>query len=285
MKLLKKLAISTFAFAAFSFIACDNPSTGVGEPDSPVVDAGSKTITVAITADEARISGMEQVYVYLWTNNKETNNVFGDYPGVPLTKDETLGIWSITKEVSVEDTWNVIFNDDAGTKVEGIHIKPNESKLYTRARTWIDWDKTSVDTTEAYVAPEVPTEMTAEIIAFAVDVSDLDWADGAPYIWGWGGNWVDEEEKQTEQSPFYNKGWRSDDVKLTQLEGTTIWYFIFSKDCDTAEGHYVQFMSSNESAPAIGLSCPALEAGKGYLLKEQNGEWITFTSFDELKSE
>lgn len=303
MKLLKKLAISTFAFAAFSFIACDNPSTpGVGEPDSPdspVVDAGSKTITVAITADESRISGKDQVYVYAWSDNdNEYGEPFGSkYPGEALTKDETLGIWSITKDVSVDGTWHVIFNDGTeDNKVEGILIKPNESKLYTRARTWIDWDKTSADTTEPYVepeAPEVPTEMNANIIAFAVDVSNLDWADGAPYIWGWNGNWVDKEEKQTEQSPFYTIVWGSDAVKLTQLEGTTIWYFTFSKDCDTTEGHYVEFISSDKSESArIGSLCPALEAGKGYLLKATNGEegkliteWTTFTSFDELKSE
>lgn len=290
MKLLKKLAISTFAFAAFSFIACDNPSTpGVGEPDSPdspVVDAGSKTITVAITADESRILGVDQVYVYLWSDNEDINNVFGGYPGVALTKDETLGIWSITKDVSVDGTWHVIFNDDSSNKVEGINIKPNESKLYTRARTWIDWDKTSADTTDAYVAPEAPEvpELTEESTVLAIDISKVPagensdknsydtstWAE--VYVYVWGGSIGDD-------------GWgRWPGKQLTRSEvNENIFYLVV--DGDEGSGNFIfngKFNGKDEQLSAISK---ALEKGKKYLVTDADekgfAEWTDF-SLDAL---
>ena len=297
MKLLKKLAISTFAFAAFSFIACVNnvPSTGNGEPNEPVVDAGGEepskaTITVAITADESQVADFgEKVYAYLYNEAAPANGeVFGSWPGKQLSKNDELGIWSVTENVSSDSlSYSVIFNNNNGGKQFNAPatITVNESKLYTRARTWINWDGTSADTTEAYVAPVAPTEMSSEIIALAVDVSGLGWKEGAPYIWGWGEVWADDNG-QLETSPLYGKSWGSDDVKLTQLEGTNIYYFTFSKDYATDNGPYVQFLSSDKSDTArIGSICNVLEAGKGYLLKADNGNWTTFTSFDELKSE
>lgn len=291
MKLLKKLAILTCALAAFSFVACD-PSTGSVEPNEPVVDAGGEepskaTITVAVTADESRVVNWDSVYVYVWG----TSEVFGSFPGEELTKDEDLGIWSITKDVSVDDTWTVIFSDGTAlNKIEeGKVVKTNESKLYTRARTWIDWDGTSADTTAAYVEPKppvVPTEMSPEIIAVAVDVSDLGWQEGAPYIWGWGGAWVADNE-QTSGSPFYGKEWGADALKLTKLKDTNIYYFTFSKDYATKESHTIEFISSaklKDETDRIRGDLTALEAGKGYLLKANGGTWTTFTSFDELKS-
>lgn len=287
MKLLKKLAISTFAFAAFSFIACDNPSTpGVGEPDSPdspVVDAGSKTITVAITADESRISGVEQVCVYLWSDIEATNNVFGRYPGVALTKDETLGIWSITKDVSVDGTWHVIFNDGTeDNKVEGILIKPNESKLYTRARTWIDWDKTSADTTESYVEPEAPEvpELTEESTVLAIDISKVPagensdensydtstWAEVYVYVWG---------------GSIGNDGWGGWPGKqLTRSEvNKNIFYLVV--DGDEGSGNFI-FNGKGEQLSAISK---ALEKGKKYLVTDADekgfAEWTEF-SLDAL---
>lgn len=291
MKLLKKLAILTCALAAFSFVACDSGSSDDNEPSAPVVDEGGEepskaTITVAVTADEKRVADWDSVYVYAYGPSE----VFGGFPGEELSKDGNPEIWSITKDVSVDGIWTVIFSDGTDSnKIEGGKVvKTNESKLYTRARTWIDWDGTSADETEPYVEPEtpvVPTEMSPEIIALAVDVSDLGWQEGDPYIWGWGDVWVANNE-QLETSPLYGKDWGSDDVKLTQLEGTNIYYFTFSKDYATDNGPYVQFISSDKSESArIGGQLSALEAGKGYLLKADGGDWIIFTSFDELKSE
>lgn len=298
MKLLKKLAILTCALAAFSFVACDpsTGSTGSVEPNEPVVDAGGEepskaTITVAVTADESQVAGFgEAVYAYLYnTSAPDNGEVFGGWPGKELAKNNELGIWSVTGDVPSDSiSYSVIFNNNNGEQFDAPAITVNESKLYTRAHTWIDWDGTSADTTEPYVEPEppaVPTEMSSAIIALAVDVSNLGWEEGAPYIWGWGGAWGVNDAPT---SPLFGKEFGIDALKLTQLEGTNIYYFTFSKDYATENGPHVVFISSekldNES-DRIAADLTALEAGKGYLLKADGGEWTTFTTFAELKSE
>lgn len=303
MKLLKKLAILTCALAAFSFVACDSGSSDDNEPNTPVVDeggeeggeeaggeeggeeAGGATITVAITADESQVADFgEAVYAYLYNSSVNANGeVFGGWPGKQLTKNDELGIWSVTGDVPSDSlSYSVIFNNNSGKQFDAPAITVNESKLYTRARNWINWDGTSADTSVAYVAPAVPTEMSSEIIALAVDVSDLGWADGAPYIWGWSGAW-----DVIETNPIANKSFGSDDVRLTRLGNTNIYYFTFSKDYATNNGPHIVFISSEKLADEsdrIAADLAALEAGKGYLLKANDGAWTTFTTFDELKS-
>lgn len=298
MKLLKKLAILTCALAAFSFVACDSGSSDDDEPNTPVVDEGGEeaggeepskaTITVAVTADESQVADFgEAVYAYLYNEAAPANGeVFGGWPGKQLSKNDELGIWSVTENVSSDSlSYSVIFNNNGGKQFNASSITVNESKLYTHARTWIDWDGTSADTTEAYVAPVAPTAMSSEIIAFAVDASDLAWDAAVDhYFWAWGGTW--DDNSNAEVSPLKDKSATSDEMKLTNLEGTNIYYITFLKKFTSVAGLHIKFIKDSNDKPEEATEADissAVEAGKGYLLKD--GTWTTFTSFDELKSE
>lgn len=281
MKLLKKLAILTCALAAFSFVACDSGSSDDNEPSAPVVDeggeeggeeaggeeAGGATITVAITADESRVVNWDSVYVYVYGDSE----AFGGYPGEALKKDETLGIWSITKDVSVDGSWNVIFNDGTDdNKVQGVLVEYNESKLYTHARTWIDWDGTSADTTEAWVAPALTEASTV----LAIDVSKVPSVEGKYNTSLW-----DEVSVHIYGRPndLPDTSWPGKTLERSKVN-SNIFYLVVENG---EEGQCTIIFNNNGKGEQLADTVVNLEAGKKYLVtaagNEGFAEWTDFS--------
>lgn len=296
MKLLKKLAILTCALAAFSFVACDFGNSDDDEPNTPVVDAGSKTTTVAITADEAQVSEFEEsVYAYLFHGyGDDAVKPFGEWPGKQLTKNTDLGIWYVTEDVSLFDDslqYLVIFhnnNNDNDKRINAPAININKSNLYTRARTWIDWDGISADTTEAYVEPEAP-ELTESSTVLAIDISKVpkkdgkdgedgedgkggydtsSWAEVAVYVWG---------------GSIGDDGWGT--FPGAQLTKSKVNENIFYLVVDGKEGSGNLIFSNNNKGEQFDGAYAVLEAGKKYLVTDVGAEgfaeWEDF-SLDKL---
>ena len=237
-------------------------------------------LTIGVSADYYKIASAENVYVWYWGDFEAVDDGLS-YPGKKFTKDESLGIWKVVIPVKGNEgdkaTVKINLGDD--NAIYQGDIKFNETKLYTHAETWIDWDGSFKDSTVAVSAPEPVTDLTSEIIVLAVDVSDLGWSESAPYIWGWTGGF----ESKT---PFLEGAWGTDDYKLTQLKDTKIWFYAISKEFATDNtSTYIQFIPSDKSDDGRIGSTTSLEAGKGYLLKADNGEWTSFTSFNDLISQ
>lgn len=176
MKLLKKLAISTFAFAAFSFIACDNPSTpGVGEPDSPdspVVDAGSSSggedeggeigNTVWTYAEEGTVTRVaidtaglgnvstwkvKNIYAYVEDANKSPKKLepLGGWGGkklLCLSEDSSVWYVNIPAAAMPTDVDVALILNGSGDQIDIGSIRAGEQKIYKivdNAATFDTW--------------------------------------------------------------------------------------------------------------------------------------------------
>lgn len=256
MKLLKKLAISTFAFAAFSFIACDNPSTpGVGEadsPDSPVVDAGGeaggktmKKFVVGITADYWKLETLTpQVHYYGESSGRIPDHAdYWDDLNMILNTENEIWTWESEElESDGSETITVIihsgdtkFLDESSGKAT---IKIGVPMLYTHAETFVEWDGSSGDTTVAVTKPsssftmpalpdaikEADTVVAIDLSQTAKDTGKTNWNpsdENGMQIYAHGGNYA-------QSNPFNPWGGK----EMTNVEGTKVWYYIFENGVD-----------------------------------------------------
>lgn len=204
MKLLKKLAISTFAFAAFSFIACDNPSTpGVGEPDSPVVDAGSSSggedeggeigNTVWTYAEEGTVTRVaidtaglgnvstwkvKNIYAYVEDANKSPKelNPLGGWGGkklLPLSEDSFVWYVNIPAAAMPTDVDVALILNGSGDQIYIGSIRAGEQKIYKIVDNNATFDTWPVeDQAGAFAEGEEPIKKISGTITIRIPATD-----------------------------------------------------------------------------------------------------------------
>lgn len=222
MKLLKKLAISTFAFAAFSFIACDNPSTpGVGEPDSPdspVVDAGSSsggedeggeigntvwtyaeegTVT-RVAIDTAGLGGVENwdiknIYAYVEDAYKDPKKLepLGGWGGkklLCLSEDSSVWYVNIPAAAMPTDVDVALILNGSGDQIDIGSIRAGEQKIYKIVDNNATFDTWPVeDQAGAFAEGEEPIKKISGTITIRIPTTDSEisgWENVYVYAYG-----------------------------------------------------------------------------------------------------
>lgn len=226
MKLLKKLAILTFAFAAFSFIACEDPSTGVGEPDSPdspVVDAGGEEAggeignTVWTYAEEGTVTRVaidteglgnvstwkvKNIYAYKEDANKDPKKLepLGGWGGKKLLRlSEDSSVWyvNIPAAAMPTDVDVALILNGSGEQINIGSIRAGEQKIYKIVDNNATFDTWPVEDQEgAFAEGEEPIKKISGTITIRIPATDSNisgWENVYVYAYsdelfgGWGG--------------------------------------------------------------------------------------------------
>ena len=246
----------------------------VAEGEEPEPEKTTGKYKFGVTADYYDIKSGDKIYVWYWGDHS-SEAAGKTYPGDELVLDATLGIYIFEVEVEGEEDSSITVKINKGgddALYQG-SLKLNQTKLFTHAGTWIDWDGTTKDTTEPAEPPAPPAPTGADSTIIAVDVSKVT-VDGAAVSWTavgvytytkeLFGGWPGVTLVQSEEYPniFYA------DVTGKEGTGTSI---VFNKNVES---------SRNEGKTLT------TEAGKKYIYSTADGwvEWEDFT-VDVLNAE